>query len=217
MKTRTLATLLLTAAAAAPSPIAGCSGSNNPSTTNESANSSAGASTAATPAGGSSSSSAASTSSASSASAPVDSGAGAVGDAGADAAIAACPSGLEDKVTTCTATDLQQCVKGCGPDLPPDSGQSDLGTKVCTCTAGTYVCADCSYIDPLPACYVESATPLPCEAGVADKLACSTPCTTGTSTGNDVCTTVSDAGKSEGCVCITGSAGDVWTCATLPW
>ena len=143
-----------------------------------------------------------------------DSGAIATADSGA-AGLPACPSGLEDKITTCDAGALQECVKGCGPDLPPGSSQSELGTKACTCTSGVYQCADCDYIDPLPTCYVEGMTPPACAADVADKLPCSTPCPP--STGNDVCTTVSDAGKSEGCVCITGSAGDVWTCATLPW
>jgi hypothetical protein len=32
-----------------------------------------------------------------------------------------------------------------------------------------------------------------------------------------VCTMLSDAGKTEGCVCIAGSAGNVWTCATQWW
>jgi hypothetical protein len=35
-------------------------------------------------------------------------------------------------------------------------------------------------------------------------------------TGN-VCTIVTDAGKTDGCVCIAGSAGNVWTCQTQWW
>ena len=171
-------------------------------------------SASATTGSGGSSSGATSAASSSTSQAPYDGGAMGT-DSGAATDLPACPSGLEDKITTCDAGDLQECVKGCGPDLPPGSSQSNLGTKACTCTSGVYQCADCGHIAPLPACYVESMTPPACAADVADKLACSTPCPP--STGNDVCTTVSDAGKSEGCVCIAGSAGDVWTCATLPW
>jgi hypothetical protein len=127
-----------------------------------------------------------------------------------------CVSGLQDKITTCMPTDVQGCQKGCGPDLPAGSAQgTTLGQKTCTCTAGVYQCGNCAYISPLPACYVESATPSACEAGVADKGACTTVCPP--STGNDVCTMTTDAGKNDGCVCIAGAAGNVWTCATLPW
>jgi hypothetical protein len=216
MKTRAFVTILVTAATTAGATMAGCSGSNNPSNTetNTSTGETTGTSAATMTTTGASSSSTATGASTSSASSTAGT---TVSDAGAgDGGVPACPSGLEDKITTCTATDLQVCVKGCGPDLPAGSTLgSNLGTKQCTCTAGTYVCADCSYISPLPLCYQE-ANPAPtCEAGVADKLPCGTPCTTGT--GNDVCSTVSDAGKTEGCVCITGGGGNVWTCATTPW
>lgn len=217
MNTRALATILLTTVASAGAAMAGCSGSNNPSTSN-----STGTGTANTTSGntgtntGSNSNTSTASSSASTTTTTTSTQTGtAASDAGTDSGVPTCPSGLQDKITPCTASDLQQCTKGCGPDLPAGSAESNLGTKTCTCTTGVYQCADCSYISPLPLCYQQSATAPACEAGVADKLPCGTPCTTGT--GNDVCLTTSDAGKSEGCVCITGGAGNVWTCATVPW
>ncbi len=113
------------------------------------------------------------------------------------------------------------CEKGCGPDLPAGALQKNLGNKLCSCNGvagqtGVYTCGTCVYESPLPGCYVISATASACAAGVADKLPCTTPCA-GDGTGNDVCTLVTDAGKQDGCVCITGSSGPVWTCATLPW
>jgi hypothetical protein len=119
-------------------------------------------------------------------------------------------------MTTCTVGIDPSCGKGCGPDLPTGSSQSNLGTKTCTCMTGVYQCSGCVYESPLPGCYVESATPAACDSTVVDKGACTTPCT-GNGTGNDVCTMMTDAGKSVGCVCIQGSMGPVWTCATLPW
>lgn len=217
MKTRAFVTILVTAATAAGATIAGCSGSNNPSNTSTNG-STAGTTGTGTTTGTAASSSSTTTGTDTNTTSSASSTGTTVSDAGAeDAAVAACPSGLQDKITTCTATDLQVCVKGCGPDLPMGSAQPNLGTKTCTCTTGVYQCANCAYISPLPGCYVE-ATPAPtCEAGVADKLPCGTACT-GMGTGNDVCSIVSDAGKTEGCVCITGGAGtNVWTCATTPW
>jgi hypothetical protein len=122
---------------------------------------------------------------------------------------------VTDKVTTCTTGTSPDCTKGCGPDLPAGGSQTNLGTKTCTCTAGTYNCATCVYQSPLPACYQPGATPAMCAAGTANKGACTTPCT-GTGTGG-VCTIVTDAAKTDGCVCIAGSSGNVWTCATQWW
>jgi hypothetical protein len=135
-------------------------------------------------------------------------------DAGTDGGV--CPSTLKDKVTTCTVGVDPSCTKGCGPDLPAGSSQSNLGNKTCTCMTGVYQCGSCVYESPLPGCYVESATPPACDATVVDKGTCTTPCS-GAGTGNDVCAMITDAGKSAGCVCIQGSTGPVWTCATLPW
>jgi hypothetical protein len=82
------------------------------------------------------------------------------------------------------------------------------------CASGTYSCGTCVYESPLPACYQPSATPPVCASGTANKGTCTTPCS-GSMSG--VCTMLSDAGKTEGCVCIAGSAGNVWTCATQWW
>jgi hypothetical protein len=230
MNIRSFASILLTSAATVGGTLAGCSSSNPPSTTTNAgvtnppsttANAGATSSSASNPPSGGSSSSLAGamttsastgtgTSAASSGTTEADSG-----TAPTEAGAMACVSGLEDKVTTCTATSLQQCTKGCGPDLPAGSSQTTLGTKTCTCTAGVYDCGACAYESPLPLCYQASATASMCAGGVADKLPCTTPCTTGT--GNDVCTTISDAGKAEDCVCIMASTGNVWTCATSPW
>jgi hypothetical protein len=227
----------LTAAAT----VAGCSSSNNPSTTapnttggstsstgttaasssspGTTATSSSSASSATGAGGGDASTSTTSSSSSGTSTGSSSSGAtvgadagGGGGDAGTPAT---CPSTLKDKVTTCTVGTDPDCLKGCGPDLPAGSSQTNLGTKTCTCMTGVYQCGACDYEAPLPLCYQESATPAACDVSVADKLPCTTPCTTGT--GNDVCTATSDAGKAEGCVCITGSKGNVWTCATTPW
>jgi hypothetical protein len=32
-----------------------------------------------------------------------------------------------------------------------------------------------------------------------------------------LCTIQSDAGKTQGCVCISAGSGNVWTCATQWW
>jgi hypothetical protein len=72
------------------------------------------------------------------------------------------------------------------------------------------------YESPLPGCYQPVASPAGCPAGTADKTACTTPCS-GAGTGNDVCTITTDAGKLDGCVCIMGSSGPVWTCQTSWW
>lgn len=216
MKTRSFITIILTAATAAGSAIAGCSGSNNPSNPSGTDNSTGNSTSNNTSGNSSTTSTANSTGSSTSTGASSAAGSSASVAGGTDGGLPACASGLQDKITTCTATDVQQCVKGCGPDLPAGSTQgSTLGTKTCTCMTGVYQCANCNYLPTLPLCYMESATPSVCEAGTADKLACTTPCTTGT--GNDVCTLTTDAGKSDGCVCIVGSTGNVWTCATLPW
>jgi hypothetical protein len=131
-------------------------------------------------------------------------------------AVAVCPPGLMDKVTTCTVGTTPPCAEGCGPDLPSGSGQPTLGTKTCTCTAGVYDCMACAYESPLPGCYQPSAVPPVCGSGVADKASCTTPCT-GNGTGNDVCTFATSTGKSDGCVCIQDSTGPVWTCQTQWW
>jgi len=130
-----------------------------------------------------------------------------------------CPSTLEDKVTPCDPTNptlYPTCTKGRGPDLPAGNALKNLGEKTCACTGGTYVCSDCVYETPLPGCYMAPLSPPACAAGVADKATCTAVCMD-SSDGADVCQIVSDAGKAEGCVCITGATGPVWTCATLPW
>lgn len=137
--------------------------------------------------------------------------AGAVGDANL------CPSTLKDKMTTCMTGVDPTCFKGCGPDLPAGSAPpGNLGTKPCICQTGVYQCQTCNYETPTPGCYVPSATPATCPSTTVDKGACTTPCS-GNGTGNDVCTITTDANKLEGCVCIMGSTGPIWTCATQWW
>jgi hypothetical protein len=187
--------------------------------------------------GASTSSSAATTagsSSSTSSTGPADSGAteaGEPGDGGepGDAeteggSLVACVN-VTANVTTCAPESTPECDKGCGPDLPPDAGQPQLGTKACTCTpsdagdaGGVYKCADCAYLSPEPACYqYAEGGPPACalDAGVVgDKLACTTPCVGGTTSG--VCTLVTDAGSTQGCVCVPNAAGaSIWTCQTL--
>jgi hypothetical protein len=131
---------------------------------------------------------------------------------GGDAGGVVCPDGLEDKMTACTATTVA-CTKGCGPDL---SGGGTLGQKTCTCNQGTmvYNCADCVYETPLPACYMPAATVPACAAGTADKASCTTICA-GTASG--ICTITTDAGKTDGCVCVMGASAPQWTCQTQWW
>jgi hypothetical protein len=199
--------------------VSGCSSDNNaPSVTNQSTSSN-------TPTNGASSSGTSSTTGGSSTTAGSGTTIGQTSNASTSAATGTapvnvsdagvCPSTLKDKMTTCTVGTDPACTKGCGPDLPSGSSQSNLGNKTCTCTAGVYVCSDCVYESPPPVCFTEGASPPACDPTVADKGACTTPCTTGT--GNDVCTMTTDAGKAAGCVCITGATSNVWTCATLPW
>jgi hypothetical protein len=131
------------------------------------------------------------------------------GGTGADAAT--CPTGLQDKVTTCSGSD-PTCVKGCGPDMV-GGVNNNLGYKTCSCNTGTmvYNCPSCTYPQPLPSCYAAAASPAACAAGVANKSPCTTPC-------SGVCTTMSDAGKVQGCVCVMTSAGATeYTCATQWW
>jgi hypothetical protein len=116
-------------------------------------------------------------------------------------------------MTACTAT-TPTCAKGCGPDL---SGGGTLGTKSCSCNQGTmvYNCLDCAYETPLPACYAPPATAVPaCAAGTADKASCTTICA-GTASG--ICTITTDAGKTDGCVCVMGASAPQWTCQTQWW
>jgi hypothetical protein len=148
---------------------------------------------------------------------------GSSGDGGSDAAGATdgggavdaglCLTGLQDKVTTCTAAD-PTCSKGCGPSLP----MGNLGTKACSCNPTTlvYNCLSCVYAQPLPACYqpaLDAGLPSPpaCAPGVADRVTCATPC-------NGVCTIQTDAAKTDGCVCVQLSTGITqWTCQTRWW
>lgn len=150
---------------------------------------------------------------------------GETGDGGSDAGTVLACVNVTANLTACTFGSTPECDKGCGPDLPPDSGQPQLGTKACTCTAtdagdagGVYTCADCAYLAPEPACYrYAEGGPPACvlDAGaVGDKLPCTTPCVGGSSSG--VCTVVTDAGSTQGCVCVPNSSGaDIWTCQTL--
>jgi hypothetical protein len=93
-----------------------------------------------------------------------------------------------------------------------------LGTKTCNCNTTTmvYNCLACVYPQPLPACYqpvldAGVAAPPPCAAGIADKVACTTTC-------NGVCTIQTDAGKTDGCVCVMLSTGATqYTCQTKWW
>jgi hypothetical protein len=126
---------------------------------------------------------------------------GGVGDAGA------CPAGLLDKTTACTAA-TPTCIKGCGPN----TATANLGTKDCSCNLSTmvYNCQMCAYPNPLPMCYAPAPTPPACVSGVADGVACTTPC-------GGVCTLVTDAGKTDGCVCVQGSSSTKWSCATQWW
>jgi hypothetical protein len=140
---------------------------------------------------------------------------------GEGGAAVACPSGLQDKVTTCTSGTTPACAKACGPNLPAGSAQPNLGTKTCTCsTAGVYECADCAYETTIPACYVPAATPPACATGVANEVACTAACSASTTTPPGPCTITTDAGKLDGCVCVmesTTAAGPVWSCATEWW
>jgi hypothetical protein len=139
---------------------------------------------------------------------------GGSGTADASGALGVCPSGLTDKVTTCTPGSSPSCAKGCGPELPVGSTQTNLGNKECDCsTSGVYLCQACIYESPLPGCYQPAASPPSCAAGVVDTVQCTTPCS-GTGTGNDVCTLMTDAGKLDGCVCIQGPTAPIWTCQT---
>ncbi|HXX68669.1 MAG TPA: hypothetical protein VEK07_15885 [Polyangiaceae bacterium] len=225
----------LTALLAACATAAACSSGNNstaPQTTSTSS-STAGASSS------SSSSTGTTTGSSSSAAGIPDSGGAGTGDAGNGGAAdggstdggsdgAASPAACVDvtaNVTPCTPGSTPECVKGCGPDLPPDAAQPQLGTKACMCAVsdagdagGIYTCADCAYLSPEPACYQYAVGGPPAcatDAGtVADKMPCTAPCVGGTSSG--VCTIVTDAGSTQGCVCVPNSSGaDIWTCQTL--
>ena len=194
---------ILIAAAAIP---LGCSSNDNqPATTGGGSSSSGGGSGSG---GGSSSGSGGSQAD----------GGGNASDANAgDGAVPACDPNLKDKTTTCMpGIDPPTCNKGCGPELP--GGTTYIGNKACNCgSSGVWTCGSCSYVTPLPACYQPSASPSACAATVADKNPCTTPCS-GNGTGNDVCTLTTDAGKSDGCVCIVGNMGTpVWTCQTRWW
>lgn len=123
-------------------------------------------------------------------------------------------AGLQDKVTTCTAAS-PACSKGCGPNL----ATGNLGSKDCSCNLTTlvYNCLACVYPQPLPACYQpalgDAGLPSPpaCATGVADKVACTTPC-------SGVCTILTDGGKTDGCVCVALSTGlTQWSCQTRWW
>ncbi len=184
-----------------------CSSDNQPSGSGGGGGSS---SSGGTPATGSSSGGAGSSSS--SGGQASSSGGGSASDAGDDGGMPLCPSGLQDKITACTAA-TPTCVKGCGPDLATGVN-GNLGQKTCACNTGTmvYNCQPCAYPSPLPSCYAPSSTTPPaCAAGVADKTACTTPC-------SGVCTLQSDAGKTQGCVCVMLASGtSQWTCATQWW
>jgi hypothetical protein len=134
-------------------------------------------------------------------------GDGSVSDGSGSGDGGACPAGLLDKVTTCNASS-PRCVKGCGPD----TATGNLGSKACSCNTSTlvYNCQTCSYPNPLPSCYQPGASPQTCASGVVNGAACATACGT-------VCTQVTDAGKTDGCVCIQLSSGTQWTCATRWW
>ena len=118
----------------------------------------------------------------------------------------ACAAGLLDKITACTAAS-PACAKGCGPK----TASGNLGTKGCSCNLSTmvYNCQNCMYPTALPACYQPAATPPACTSGVADGVACATPC-------GGVCTLVVDGGKTDGCVCVQ-STSPTWSCATQWW
>ena len=144
-----------------------------------------------------------------------DAGGGASDD-GASTTAPACSATLQDKVTSCTASD-PTCLKGCGPDLPAGSSQKQLGAKTCSCTtANVYQCSKCAYENPMPGCYRPSASPPACPGSTIPKGPCTTPCS-GDGTGNDVCTLAVDGGKLDGCVCVTGASGPVWACVTTWW
>jgi hypothetical protein len=69
----------------------------------------------------------------------------------------------------------------------------------------------CAYPNPLPQCYRPSGTQAPaCASGVSDGTACSTPC-------SGFCAITTDAGKTDGCVCVMGSSSSTWSCATQWW
>lgn len=131
----------------------------------------------------------------------------ATAEGGIPADAGACPSGLLDNVTACTSAS-PACIKGCGPKTMT----AHLGTKGCSCNLSTmvYTCQACAYPTPLPACYMPAATPPACASGVADGVACTTPC-------SGVCTLITDAGKVDGCVCVQGSGSAAWSCATQWW
>jgi hypothetical protein len=65
----------------------------------------------------------------------------------------------------------------------------------------------------LPTCYAATSPPA-CASGVVDGAACTTPCSGGAS---GVCTVPTDAGKTDGCVCVQGSSSSKWSCATQWW
>ena len=190
--------------AAAGFPLA-CSSNDNQPATNTGGSSSSSSSGGGSGSGGGGSSSSSS------------SGASSTGDAGDGGAIPACDPNLKDKMTTCMpGVDPPTCNKGCGPELP--GGTTYIGNKPCTCgTSGVWTCGSCAYESPLPGCYQPAASPMACDSTVADKNPCTTPCS-GNGTGNDVCTLTTDAGKSDGCVCIVGNMSTpVWTCQTRWW
>src|SRR5579872_840960 len=246
MRAVPIATICVATLLAAANASTGCSSSNNPSTTAGSGASSSGSATGSGASSGSpgasgsgsagsgaaGSGSGMSSTSGSGASGASTSGASTSGasDAGASSGAtdsgtggppASCDTiadgGVTDKVTTCTTGTSPSCSKGCGPNLPSGSAQTNLGVKTCTCTAGTYNCGTCVYESPLPGCYQAAASPAPvaCAAGTVNKGSCTSPCSDAGTSG--VCNIVGDAGKTQGRVCVPGGAGDVWTCATQWW
>ena len=192
---------LSSSAPSTPSPFgsSGSSGSANPAVPSTS---SSGSPAGASSSGGSSGSTSNGSGSSSGAIAS-NSSSGSSGGAGGN-----CPSGLQDKTTTCTASSAS-CTKGCGPNV---AGGGKLGTKGCSCNTSTqvYNCQQCAYPNPLPQCYRPSGAPPPCASGVGDGASCNSPC-------GGVCTISTDAGKTDGCVCVMGSSNSSWSCATQWW
>jgi hypothetical protein len=192
-------------------------GSGSSSSSSSGGNSSSSSGAGSSSSSGGSSSGAGSSSSSSSSGAGSSSSSSSSGGASVDGGAPACVAGLQDKITTCTGTE-PTCAKGCGPNLPISG---NLGTKDCSCntltTPPTYLCAACQYPQPLPPCYAPPATgPVPaCAAGVADKVPCTTTCD-GNTTGA-LCTIGTDAGKTQGCVCVQLTSSAQWTCQTQWW
>lgn len=209
----------------------GCSSSNPPATSSVTggANATGGSTATSMPVGGTSASGGASASTSTKASTggtPAGGVGGATGTAGSPSGSTSEPDGACGNTTAgtaiakavaCGAGDTQLCDKLCGPD--------NVGYKTETCSAGAYVEGPCVFPSGVNySCFkVPTADSASCpttepQHGTACNLTlCSTPCA---GTACEMCGVAAGYLDSSGnqktgyCVCIAGSTGGKWSCAS---